>query len=300
MIDRKQIKAAARARMAQAEPRYWKVMLVWLVAAALVPQLVTNLASGDTPATLQKLMRLLQGGIDPEVALRALQLSAGQLTAAWVLDLALGIFQMVLGFGLTAYCLRLYRGQECGIPDLFNGFAIAGRVIGQQVLVALIAIGVTILLTIPVTMVGIYAAVMNEILGGILFLLAMAGGIVLFVVIMLGYALATLALADRPDLGAMGAIQYGKNLIRGHKGQFVMLALSFFGWMVLCSLLSGVFLGVSSVVSLSIPFWGISLIDMVLMLPYYLWLAPYMQTSTAGFYEALREEKEALPPMPPL
>lgn len=300
MIDRKQIKATAKARMAQAEPRYWKVMLVWVLVAAVVPQLVTTLASGDTPATLQKLMQLLQGGIDPEVALRALQLSAGQLTAAWVLDLALSIFQMVLGFGLTAYCLRLYRGQECGFPDLFTGFAMAGRVIGQQVLVSLIAIGVTILITIPVTLVGVVAAGMDEVLGGILLIIAFIGGLLLFAVIMLGYALATLALADRPDLGAMGAIQYGKNLIRGHKGQYVLFVLSFFGWALLCSLLSGVFLGVSSVVPLSIPMWGISLIDMVLMLPYYLWLAPYVQTSAAGFYEALREEKDTLPPMPPL
>lgn len=300
MIDRKQIKATAKARMAQAEPGYWKVMLVWMLVAAVVPQLVVNLASGDTPATLQKLATLLDGGIDPEVALRALQLSAGQLSAAWALDLALGIFQMVLGFGLTAYCLRLYRGQECGFPDLFTGFSMAGRVIGQQVLVALIAIGVTILLTIPFTVLAVIAVNMGEVLGPLLIFVGFLGMAVLIAVIMLGYALATLALADRPDLGAMGAIQYGKNLIRGHKGQYVLFELSFFGWALLCSLLSGVFMGVSSVVPLSIPVWGISLTGTVLMLPYYLWLAPYMQTSVAGFYEALREEKETLPPMPPL
>jgi len=300
MIDRKQIKAAAKARMAQSAPSYWKVMLVWLLVASLVPQLVMNLASGDTPDSLQKLMQLLEGGIDPELALRALQLSAGQLTASWALSLALSIFQMVLGFGLTSYCLRLYRGQECGIPDLFNGFSMAGRVIGQQILVNLIAIGITILITIPVTLIAIFAAAMDEVLGGILLILAFIGGVILFAVIMLGYALATTALADQPELGAMGAIQYGKNLIRGHKGQYVLFVLSFFGWALLCSLLEGIFTGVCTAYSLPIPFWASGLIDMVLMLPYYLWLAPYVQTSTAGFYDALRQEKEALPPMPPL
>ena len=300
MIDRKQIKANAKARMAQSEPSCWKVMLVWVAVASLVPQLVLDLATGDTSGSIQKLMELLEGGIAPDLALRALQLSAGQLTASWALSLALSIFQMVLGFGLTAYCLRLYRGQECGFPDLFTGFSMAGRVIGQQILVALIAIGITILITIPVTLIAIFAAAMDEVLGGILLILAFIGGTILLVVIMLGYALATTALADQPDLGALGAIQYGKNLIRGHKGQYVILGLSFFGWALLCSLPSGIYTGVYTTLSLPVPLWVSGLIDLVLMLPYYLWLAPYVQTSTAGFYEALRQEKEVLPPMPPL
>lgn len=300
MIDRKEIKATAKARMAQSEPSYWKIMLVWVALAALVPQLVMNLANGNTPDTLQKLTQLLEGGIDPELALRALQLSAGQITTSWVLSLVLNIFQMVLGFGLTAYCLRLYRGQECGMPDLFTGFSMAGRVIGQQVLVSLIAIGVTILITIPVTLVALFASAIDEVLGGILLIIAFIGGLILFAVIMLGYALATTALADQPELGAMGAIQYGKNLIRGHKGQFVILSLSFFGWALLCALPSGIYTALYTILSLPVPLWASGLIDLVLMLPYYLWMAPYVQTSTAGFYDALRQEKEVLPQMPPL
>lgn len=300
MIDRKQIKATAKERMAQADPGYWKVMLVWVLVSMLVPQLILTLATGDTSDAIQKLAELLEGGIDPELALRALQLSAGQLTASWALSLALSIFQMVLSFGLGAYCLRLYRGQSCGFPDLFTGFSMAGRVIGQQVLVFLIALGIAILITIPVTMVGILAVGLGDVLGSALFIVAILGGIVLALIVMLGYVLAALALADRPDLGAMGAIQFGKDLIRGHKGQYVILCLSFFGWGLLCSLLSGVFTGITSVISLPLPVWSTGLIDLVLMLPYYLWLMPYMQTSVAGFYEALRLEKETLPPMPPL
>lgn len=300
MIDRKQIKATAKERMAQAEPGAWQVMLVWVLVSALVPQLVLSLATGGTTDSIQKLAELLEGGIDPDLALRALQLSAGQLTVSWALSLALNIFQMVLGFGLTTYCLRLYRGQECGFPDLFTGFSMAGRVIGQQILVVLIALGVTILITFPMTMVVILAVGLSDVLGGTLLIIAVFGGAILLVLIMLNYVLATLALADQPDLGAMGAIQYGRNLIRGHKGQYVVLGLSFFGWALLCSLLGGIFTGVSTTIPLPLPSWSIGLIDLVLMLPYYLWLTPYVQTSLAGFYDALRQEKETLPPMPPL
>lgn len=300
MIDRKQIKATARARMAKSDPGYWKVMLLWVLTAALVPQLVVNLATGDTSDSLQKLMQLLEGGIDPDLALRALQLSAGQLTASWALSLALSIFQMVLGFGLSVYCLRLYRGQACGFPDLFTGFSMAGRVIGQQILVAFIAAGIILLITIPMSVVGVMAVGMIEVLGTIVLIAVLIGWAVLFISIMLNYALATLALADRPELGAMGAIQAGKNLIRGHKGQYVLFVLSFLGWALLCSLLSGIFTGVSAAGLLLFPSWAVSLIDMALMLPYYLWLMPYIQTATAGFYDALLQEKETLPPMPPL
>lgn len=299
MIDRKQIKAAARAQMAQSSPRYWKIMLLWMAVAAVVPQLVINLA-GDSSDSFEKLSQLLEGGIDMDVALRVLQLSTGQLAAAWALNLALNIFQMVMGFGLIVYCLHLYRGQECGAPDLFAGFATTGRVIGQQVLVYVIAMGVVILITIPVTIAAIFAATMGEIVGGIVLIAVFVGALVLIVAVMLNYALATIALADQPELGAMGSIQYGKNVIRGHKGQYVVFILSFFGWMLLCALPTGIFTGIYTALSLPIPLWAANLINAVLMLPYYLWLTPYMQTATAGFYDALRQEKAFFPQMPPV
>lgn len=299
MIDRKQIKAAAKARMAQSAPSYWKIMLVWMVAAAVVPQLVQNL-TGDSTESMQKLSQLLEGGIDPDLALRALQLSAGQLTAAWALSLALNIFQMVMGFGLTVYCLRLYRGQECGTPDLFTGFTMVGRVIGQQVLIYLIALGLVILFTIPVTFIAIFAAGMGEVLGGILLIAVSLGALFLIALVMLSYGLATIALADQPELGAMGSIQYGKNVIRGNKGRYVVFVLSFFGWMLLCALPSGIFSGVYTAFSLPIPLWAANLINAALMLPFYLWLMPYIQTSISGLYDALRQENGLFPQMPPL
>lgn len=297
MIDRKELKATAKARMAQSDPSYWKVMLVWTAAAVLLPQVVLSLVGGTSEAML-KFSQLLEGGIDPELALRALQLSAGQMFSTWVLSLVLSIYQMVLSFGLATYVLRLYRGQSGGFSDLFSGFSMVGRVLGQQILVALIMIGCAIAITIPVTLIGVFAATVNETLGGILFAGILIAGMVLLVVVMLNYSLATIALADQPDLGAMGAIQYGKNLIRGHKGQYVVLSLSFFGWGLLCSLLSWIFAGVVAALPLPLPGWTTQLISVALMFPYYLWLTPYMQTTFAGFYDALRLESEAPPQMP--
>lgn len=298
MIDRKELKATARARMAQSAPSYWKIMLLW-VLAALAPQLVLSLVSSPSDS-MEKLSQLLAGGIDPELALRALELSMGQLVSSGILNIVLDIYQMVLSFGMVSYALRLFRGQPCGASDLFSGFSIVGRVVGQQLLVSLIIVACVVLLTIPVMMIFVICAAMDEVLGGIVLLAAALAVAAVATVIMLNYVLATLALADQPELGAMGAIQYGKNLIHGHKGQYILLSLSFLGWALLCSIPSGIFMGIHSRLGLSIPTWAVSLIDIVLMLPHYLWLMPYMESTIAGFYDALRQQKETLPQMPPL
>lgn len=293
MIDRKQLKANAKARMAQAIPRCWQVMLVWTLVSAVAPSMISLVAIPVDAA--QKLSALLSGGIDPYLAIQALQLSSGQIIASGVLSLVVGLCQMVLGFGLMSYCLKRYRGEDSGVSDLFVGFAMPGRVIGQQILVDFIAVGCVIILTIPATMLSLFAAAFGEIFGGMVFFAALAGGVALFVAIMLNYVLATTALADQPELGAMGAIQLGKNLIRGHKWQYVALCLSFWGWALLCAVPSGVFNGIATFMSLSLPGWAAQVIAVALMLPFYLWLMPYMNLTLSGFYHALREV--SIPPL---
>ena len=132
---------------------------------------------------------------------------------------------------------------------------------------------------------------------------------VALVVILLRYALVTFALADQPELGALGAIRRSKELMRGYKGSYVLLILSFLGWILL-------FLLIALVIVLPVTFGltfgmptiflehymlaeGIITVALLVgVLPLILWLEPYMQTTLAGFYDAL------LPPvhqeLPPL
>lgn len=299
MIDRRQIKAAARGRMAQAQPSYWMVMLVWVLAGALLPQLVLALAGGSQD-TLQDLSQLLEGGIDPDLALRALRLSSGQLAAVWLLDMALIIYMTVLEFGLTVYTLRLWRGQPCGVSELFAGFSMVGRVLAQQVLIWLIASGCVILACIPLTLTAVYMAAGNRLLGALLLSVTAWAAAFFLVAVMLSYVLAATALADRPELEAMGAVQYGKVLMRGNKGKFVVFGLSFLGWALLCALPSALFAVLSTVSTLAVPPMAANLIGLALMLPYHLWLRPYMLTAMAGFYDALQQEKGTVPRILPL
>ncbi|MFW6022096.1 MAG: DUF975 family protein [Halanaerobiaceae bacterium] len=79
------------------------------------------------------------------------------------------------------------------------------------------------------------------------------------------YSMAFYILNDEPDLTAMEAINKSKEMMYGYKGKLFMLNLSFIGWSILSTLT--LFIG-------------------------YLWLAPYIQTSLANFYQNLKEIHE--------
>ncbi len=77
----------------------------------------------------------------------------------------------------------------------------------------------------------------------------------------LRYSQAIYILYDNPDIGALEAIERSKKMMHGYKGKLFFLYLSFFGWALLSILTAGI---------------G------------FLWLAPYVSVSLAGFYEDLK------------
>jgi uncharacterized membrane protein len=77
----------------------------------------------------------------------------------------------------------------------------------------------------------------------------------------LRYSMAFFILSDNPGMSAMEAIRQSAEMTKGHKGKLFMLFLSFIGWYLLTILTLGIGL---------------------------LWLAPYVQTSMAAFYEQLK------------
>lgn len=76
----------------------------------------------------------------------------------------------------------------------------------------------------------------------------------------LSYSQATFLMLDDPELSALDAIRQSKALMRGHKGEYFTLCLSFFGWL----LLSGLTLGILGI-----------------------WLEPYMTVTQANYYNSL-------------
>ena len=77
------------------------------------------------------------------------------------------------------------------------------------------------------------------------------------------YAMTPFILEENPELSATEAIHRSRMMMRGHKFDLFYLYLSFIGWFLLCLLTAGI---------------G------------FLWLAPYVDTALAAFYEDVKSD----------
>lgn len=77
----------------------------------------------------------------------------------------------------------------------------------------------------------------------------------------LSYSMTFYILADEPTIDPMEAIDKSKAMMKGNKWKYFLLNLRFIGWAILCVFTFGI---------------G------------FLWLHPYMQVSTAKFYEDIK------------
>lgn len=85
----------------------------------------------------------------------------------------------------------------------------------------------------------------------------------------LAYSLTPYILLDNPKLSTVEAIHLSREMMFGYKAKLFLLLLSFIGWGILCLFTCGI---------------G------------FLWLAPYMQSSMAAFYEDVRADYEMRKP----
>ena len=77
------------------------------------------------------------------------------------------------------------------------------------------------------------------------------------------YSQALYILADDPGLGSWEAIRRSKEMMQGHKMEYFLLCMSFYGWALLGAFTFGIL---------------------------YIWLLPYMQTTYANYYKSLKGE----------
>lgn len=77
------------------------------------------------------------------------------------------------------------------------------------------------------------------------------------------YSQAMYILADDPGIGPMEAIRRSKEMMEGHKMEYFVLCLSFYGWALLGAFTLGIL---------------------------YIWLIPYMQATLANYYKYLKGE----------
>jgi uncharacterized membrane protein len=130
------------------------------------------------------------------------------------------------------------------------------------------------------------------------------------VIASLRYVMAPFVLVDQPELGAMESIRRSVRMMRGFKGKYFVLQLSFIGWAILVGVIAGVVTGIGVAFSgLSAAVQGLMmsgvddplmlyrsvavlisrlmvwvLLGQILSLPLNLWLTVYEQTAAARFY----------------
>lgn len=297
-MNRAELKSIAKMRIRQAEPSCWKVMLLWLLAALAVPAaaIIAVLGSGFG---LFRFFAQVIGGIDPEVAVHSLELSTPWIVAVIVVYILLLIYQNIINFGLNAYCLSLYRGEEGGPGELFCGFSIAGRVIGAQLLAGLFMFGLLLLTTLALGLISLLLSQMSEVLAMLLSVPLVLGCYAVMIAIVLRYALLNFVLADRPELGALETVRTAKQLMKGHIFEYFVLNLSFIGWFF-AVWLGTYFLALVMVVvvagaggGMGLAVAAVVLLSLAVMLAVCLWLTPYMGVTAAGYYDLLCGQENA-------
>ncbi len=166
--------------------------------------------------------------------------------------------------GITLYFLATFRKHNVQLADIFLGFEKFGKALGLFLYQALFIFLWTLLLIVP----GIIASIR--------------------------YSQAFFILADDPDKGIRQCMDESKAMMKGNKGKYFLLSLSFIGWGILASVPSNIIQSIGGVVSNN------SFVIALFTIVGALFIAPllaYMYSTFAGFYEILSGHliKETMP-----
>lgn len=334
-IDRSALKQMARNDMRRKKPPVMAVSLVYLV-------LTMGLAVVVMLAMLMPLIRTVFNGLlldlTEEELGRVILEQMGTLAIGFVLLPLIALFAVVLQQGYAGYSLSLAQGRPAGWRDLLGGFGMLGRTLGMYLLVGLFSFLWTMAICVPA---GLLMALAEWLFGefeAIIFLVTLpvqVGAQALLYNRVLRYALAPYALADQPELGALGAIRRSRELMRGRRWELFKLYLSFLGWLLLgfLAVMAAMYVGAAILVAMLqisvysgavadvTGIWA-ALLDSIWVVYgvgafgsflYYMWLMPYVGVTLAHFYCAVSapavppEERQApgqgdgpsTPPAPP-
>lgn len=170
------------------------------------------------------------------------------------------LLSTIFSVGYNKLALDISRGKDARLETLLFGFShLPDRVILLTVLrglldfacvlpgILLLAAGIT-LHTIPLTLVGVLALIV---------------GLVFATILDYMYSMVFYLYLDEPEKGVIQIMRESRTMMRGNKGRFFYLQISFIGLVLLCVLTC--FIG-------------------------YLWLMPYMSMTCVLFYRNLAGE----------
>ncbi|MED1411583.1 MULTISPECIES: DUF975 family protein [Bacillus] len=163
----------------------------------------------------------------------------------------------ITSYGYTNVLLQISKRDDARVDYLFEGFRGFKRM--MKTMWAMLAILLYIGTWIPMLLIGLFAFLGEEgnVSLTIAFFVLLAISVVVMIVAYFSYAMTYYVMIENPDYSVSQAMKESKNLMKGHKLDLFLLWLSFIGWAILAMLTLGI---------------G------------FLWLSPYMGTTTAHFY----------------
>ena len=153
-----------------------------------------------------------------------------------------------MSVGCNHYFVRRIEGEELGAKGLFSRMNLTGKALWLYVMMFVKILLWTCLLIVP----GFIAAIR--------------------------YSMAPYLLAEHPDWTAKEALEESKRIMKGRKGQYFLLLLSFIGWTLASNLLQISLMSINGVVAI------------VAGLFVSCWVNTYVNASVAVFYKAVSEE----------
>lgn len=181
--------------------------------------------------------------------------------------LAMMVLEMMIVPGMIRMHLNMCKDEKAVVTNLFFAFKNRpGKFLGLTLLMGL----VTLILVVPTAFVSfatLYAGAYGfNIAFNIIYSILI---LVLSFCFSLNYGQFYIILVEDPDKSLLEALKESKQLMKGNRGRYFWLMLSFIGWMILMYLTMGI---------------G------------YLWLMPYMLATHIHFYLDLKPQIEEIPP----
>lgn len=182
-----------------------------------------------------------------------------------LIDLAYGIISIPISFGLLISFIKLKKGENVKPFDFFKeGFSRFGKSYGIwfHTLIKLLLPTILFIVLLVALVFLIIAAAVEETFSTtllIVVILLLATTIYMMIKSLL-YVFAYNISYDNPELSSKECVLKSAELMKGNRGKYFLLELSFIGW----TILAGFTLGIGM-----------------------LWLMPYMQIAAICFYEKL-------------
>lgn len=185
-----------------------------------------------------------------------------------ILSAIMVLISVPLGLGTTYAFIKLKRNEDVKVLDFiklaFTNFAKSWSLMVVTIVKMILPI---ICIIVGIILFVIMACSSYKISFGLLVVgvIVYLAAIVYAVVIGLRYILSYYISYDNPSINAFEAVNESARLMKGHKGDYFVLILSFLGWAIISVLTFGVGL---------------------------LWLIPYMQTTVVCFYDEILEKNK--------